>query len=91
MMMDNLIGKVIHYYDKIGVAVIVVTGKLLTVGSKVKISGHDAEFNQQVVSLQIEHQNVNQVKNGQEAGMKVDQPVKAGDNIYKVPDDGKTI
>jgi hypothetical protein len=51
--MDLLIGKITHFYDKIGVAVIEVTGHSIAVGDTVKISGHDQEFEQKVTSLQI--------------------------------------
>jgi hypothetical protein len=91
MYTDLLIGRVVHYYDKIGVAVILITGKLLTVGTKIKISGHDQEFEQIVETMQIDHKSVNEVKNGQEAGMKVEKSVKEGDFIYRIPDNTNTI
>ncbi len=46
--MDIQIGKVTHYYDKLSVAVVVVMNQTLKVGDKVKISGHDNEFNQKI-------------------------------------------
>lgn len=82
--MDIQIGKVTHYYDKIGVAVIEVKNQPLKLGDKVKISGHDKEFTQPVASLQVEHNQVKQVSAGETAGMKVDQPVKEGDTLYLV-------
>lgn len=82
--MDIQIGKISHYYDKIGVAVIEVTNQTLKVGDTVKISGHDKEFTQVVASLQIEHEQVKEVKPGDSAGMKVDAPVKEGDMVYLV-------
>lgn len=82
--MDIQIGKVTHYYDKIGVAVITVLNQPLKVGDVVKISGHDNEFNQTVSSLQIEHKQVTEVPVGETAGMKIDKPVKEGDSLYLV-------
>lgn len=84
MKMDVQIGKVTHYYDKIGVAVVDVKSQPLKVGDTVKISGHDKEFTQKVNSLQVEHRQVNEVPIGESCGMKVDQPVKAGDVLYLV-------
>lgn len=84
--MDLLIGKITHYYDKIGVAVIEVTGHSIAVGNTVKISGHDQEFEQNVKSLQIEHKNIDKVVKGKEAGLKVDKPVKVGDSLFAVPE-----
>lgn len=77
------IGKVTHYYDKIGVAVVDLEDNL-TVGATIKISGHDNEFTQTVSSIQIEHQELNAGKKGQTIGLKIDQPVKEGDQIFLI-------
>lgn len=82
--MDIQIGTVIHYYDKLGVAVIEVKNQPLKVGDTVKFSGHDKEFKQSVDSLQVEHKQVSEVPVGETAGMKVDQPVKEGDRLSLV-------
>ncbi len=82
-MTDTKVGTVTHYYDKIGVAVINVLAPI-KVGDKIKISGHDKEFEQTVTSMQVEHQNIEQAKKGDNVGMKVDQEVKEGDEVYKI-------
>lgn len=82
-MADKKVGKIIHYYDKIAVAVVEVLANFKT-GDTIKISGHDKEFTQEVVSLQIEHEKLEAAKKGQSLGLKVDQPVKEGDKIYLV-------
>lgn len=75
------IGKITHYYDKIGVAVVELT-QVLKVGDKIKFSGHDKEFSQIVSSMQVEHQVIDKAKKGDEIGLKVDQPVKPGDIVF---------
>ena len=75
------IGKVTHYYNKIGVAIIELS-KSLVLGDKIKISGHDKEFIQGVSSMQIEHQQVQKAKKGDSIGLQVDKPVKDGDIVY---------
>jgi len=82
-MTDTKVGVIVHYYDKIGVAVVKVSAPI-KVGDRIKISGHDKEFEQEVASMQVEHQNINQAKKGDDVGMKVDQLVKDGDEVYKV-------
>ena len=52
-------------------------------GDRIKISGHDKEFEQEITSLQVEHQNIQTAKKGDDVGMKVDQPVKDGDEVYR--------
>ncbi len=80
--MDIQIGKVTHYYDKIGVAVVEILNQRLKVGDRVKISGHDKEFTQEIASLQVEHAKVNEVAEGDTCGIKVEEPVKTGDVLY---------
>ena len=82
-MADTKVAKIIHYYDKIGVAVLQVSAPI-KVGDKLKIKGHDLEFEQVVSSMQIEHQNISKAKKGDNIGMKVDQPVKEGDEVFKI-------
>jgi putative protease len=80
---DFKVGKITHYYDKIGVAVVDILGTIAA-GDKIRISGHDKEFEQKVGSMQIEHESVKTAKKGDTIGLKVDQPVKKGDEIFKV-------
>jgi len=82
-MADTLVGKITHYFDKIGVAVVEVLAPI-KVGDQIKISGHGKGFTQEVTSMQIEHQQAQEAQKGQTVGMKVDQPVKEGDEIYRV-------
>jgi len=81
--MDQKIGKVTHYYNKIGVAVVELT-KPLSTGDKIKISGHDKEFTQDVVSMQMEHQKLEKAKAKESIGLKVDQPVRENDEVFKI-------
>lgn len=82
--MDKPIGKVAHYYDKIGVAVIDVEDGSLKVGDTVKFSGHENEFTQKIESMQLEHEQVQEAKKGMSVGVKVDQKVKENDLVYNV-------
>jgi len=77
------IGQVTHFYDKIKVAVINITATI-QVGDTVHFLGHSTDFKQEVTSLQIEHQGVNEVGSGQEVAMKVSQTVRPKDTVYKL-------
>jgi len=81
--MEKEIGKVTHFFGKISVAVIELSDEL-RVGDVIKIVGRGKEFTQTVSSMQIEHKNIEVAKAGQTIGLKVDQPVKEGDIVYKV-------
>jgi len=77
----DLVGKVIHYYDKIGVAVIVLK-KALKVGDKIKFVHGDNSFEQVVESMQLEHAQVTESKKGQEVAVKVDSEARTGVLVY---------
>lgn len=82
-MADTKIGKVTHYYDKLGVAVVELAGGLAS-GDTIKITGHGSEFTQTVDSMQVEHEKVAKAKKGDLVGLKVDRKVKDGDEVFKV-------
>lgn len=83
-MADFKVGKVSHYYDKIGVAVIELDGTLAS-GDKIKFSrGGEDIFEQVVGSMQVEHKKIDSAKKGDLIGLKVDQEVKEGAEVFKV-------
>lgn len=83
-MADVKLGRVSHYYDKIGVAVIELSGDL-KVGDTIKFSrGGEELFTQKVSSIQMEHESVEEASKGQAIGLKVEQEVKDGAEVYKV-------
>lgn len=82
-MADKKVGKVTHYYDKIGVAVVEL-GSSLSVGDTIKITGHENEFTQTVSSMQFDHKDLQKAAKGKDIGLKVDQKVKEGDEVYRV-------
>jgi len=83
MAKEKPIGKVIHYYDNISVAIVKLEKKL-SVGKTVKFVKGDNVFEQTVESMEIEHGNLTEAKPGDEVGIKVDQAVKEGSLMYAV-------
>jgi len=77
------VGRVTHYYTKIGVAVISLIDTL-SVGDRILIKGTTTNLEQSVESMQIEHKNVNTAYSGQSIGLKVAQRVREGDKVYKI-------
>lgn len=78
------IGKITHYFDKIGVAVLVVSNESVKQGDKIRIGEFGTGIEQNVDSMQVEHQNVSEAKSGDEVGLKVISAVKSGDIVYKI-------
>jgi len=79
----TLIGKVTHFYDKIGVGVIELTADLKE-GDKISIEKDGEAFEQTVSSMQIENDKIQEAKAGQAIGMKLDKPAKANSEVFKV-------
>lgn len=77
------VGKVIHFYNKIGVGVIQLSAAL-GAGDVIKVQGKTTDFEQTVGSMQVDHQEVSGGKKGDEVAIKLDSPAKEGDLIYKV-------
>jgi len=82
-MPETLIGKVTHYFGKIGVAVVKLTAPL-SLGDMVHFRGTSTDFTQTVDSMQIEHKPVQEAKAGEEVAIKVGARVREGDEVYKV-------
>lgn len=77
----DLIGKVIHYYDKIEVAIVRLE-KGLKLGDKVKFEKGDNSFEQVVESMQLNHKPVSKGKPKEEIAVKVDKVAKEGTSVY---------
>jgi len=81
--MEKKVGEVTHYWGKISVAGIRLTATL-SQGDNIRIKGATTDFEQTVGSMQIEHENMETAKKGEEIGLKVKEKVRRGDTVYKV-------
>lgn len=79
---QKLVGEITHFYPQINVGVVALKSEL-KLGDTIVISGHGYNFEQKVYSMQLEHQPLSVAKKGQIIGMKVAQPVKEKDLVYK--------
>ncbi len=79
----KLVGKVSHYFTKIGVGVIELSDEL-KVGDRISIEGATTNLQQTVNTMEIEHENVQSASAGQSIGLKVEQRVREGDVVYKL-------
>ena len=82
--MEKLIGTITHYFGKISVAVLKVIDDEVNVGDTIHIKGKHTDFSQTIDSMQVEHENFEKAKKGDEVGIKVDGPVHEHDEVYKV-------
>lgn len=80
---EKLLGKVVHYYDRIGVAIVELDAPI-RLGDIVRIKSGTKEFLQPVTSLQIEHTPVNDAKRKDVVGLKVMEEAKQGAKVLPV-------
>lgn len=81
---EKPIGAVVHYFDKISVAVIKLADKM-AVGDKIRIvGGEDTDFEQEIDSMEVDHEKIKKAKKGDEVGMKVKDKVREGYKVFKL-------
>ncbi|OGF61937.1 hypothetical protein A2926_00435 [Candidatus Giovannonibacteria bacterium RIFCSPLOWO2_01_FULL_44_40] len=81
--MEKEVGKITHWYDKIGVAVLDLSATLKA-GDRVKVKKGEEEFEETISSMQVDHKEVSSAKKGDEVAVKLSQKAKEGAVIYKV-------
>ena len=82
-MNEQLVGVVSHYWAKIDVAGIDITGGELSVGDEIHILGTTTDFTQIVESMQIENENIEKARKGDSVGLKIVEKVREHDKVFK--------
>jgi translation elongation factor EF-1alpha len=85
--MEEEIGRVTHYFSKIGVGVVELTKGDLKVGETIHIKGHTTDLYQKVDSMQMEHAPVQIAKKGESFGLHVEVHVREHDVVFRVTED----
>lgn len=78
---EKLIGKVKHYYGKLGVVIVELTDNL-KVGDTIHFKGAHDDFTQEVGEMQYEHEAIQSAKAGQQVGIKVEGKVHENDQVF---------
>lgn len=82
-MPEEKIGEVTHFFTDLSVGIIDLSGKL-EVGEKVHFTGATTDFEQQIDSMEIDREKVEEAGPGDKIGVKVDERVREGDEVLKV-------
>lgn len=82
--MEERIGSVIRFFDKSFVAAVKLDFGDLAIGDTVRIKGSATDFTQKVDVMEFDHQPVQKAIRGQFTGIKLSQPAKPFDLVYKV-------
>lgn len=80
---EQPIGVVTHYYSHLSVAVVQLNEGPLRVGDRIRIKGHTTDLRQEVESMELDHQSVQEASAGQIFGLKVRDHVREHDQIYR--------
>jgi translation elongation factor EF-1alpha len=75
------VGEVTHFFGKISVAVVKLTNEL-NVGDNVHFLGRNTDFQQEVASMQVEHEAISVAEAGSEVAIKTTSRVRRGDAVF---------
>ena len=81
--MEKEIGKITHYFGKVGVA-IVELANTLKIGDTIHIKGHTSDWQQNVDSMQIEHDAIEEAKKGDVVGINSKDHAREGDTVFLI-------
>jgi len=82
--MEERIGSVIRFFEKTSVAAVKLDFGDLAIGDTIHIKSSATDFIQKIEMMEFDHQPVQKATRGQFTGIKLSQPAKPFDLVYKV-------
>ena len=82
--MEERIGSVIKFFDKTSVAAVKLDFGDIAMGDSIHVKGNNTDFSQKIDDLEFDHRPVQKAIRGQFIGIKLSQPAKPFDLVYKV-------
>jgi hypothetical protein len=77
------VGEVTHFFSQLGVAVVNLS-QPLQVGDIVHFLGRNTDFEQEITSMQIDHEFIDAAYADDQVAIKVDRRVRSGDSVYLI-------
>ena len=84
--MERQVGRITHYFGRIGVAAVELEDALL-VGDSIGVKGHTSDWVQRVDSMQVDGADVERAERGQVVGIKVSEHAREHDVVFKLEED----
>ncbi|MBL7685703.1 MAG: hypothetical protein JNK65_06690 [Deltaproteobacteria bacterium] len=81
---EEEIGEIDHYYNHAHIAGAWIQKGSLHVGDQIHIKGHTTNFQERVLSLQMDHHNVQDAMPGMHVGFPVHEKVRPHDRIFVI-------
>ena len=85
-MSEEQVALVIKFFLKPSVAAIEVTNGSIKVGDVLRYKGHTTDFTEEISSMEMDNQAVEEAKVGDLIGIKVKERVRENDQVFKVTD-----
>jgi len=85
-MPEEQVAVIVKFFSKPSVAALEVTDGVIKVGDVLHYKGHTTDFTDEIKSMEIENQTVEEAKAGDLVGIKVKERVRENDKVFKVTD-----
>ncbi|MCK5725102.1 MAG: hypothetical protein KAI84_21380 [Gammaproteobacteria bacterium] len=83
-MPEEQVAVIVKFFSKPSVAALEVTNGTIKKGDILRYKGHTTDFIEEISSMEIDNQVVDEVKVGDLVGVKVKERVRENDKVYKV-------
>ncbi|MBC8462081.1 MAG: hypothetical protein H8D67_29285 [Deltaproteobacteria bacterium] len=83
-MSEEQVAVIVKFFAKPSVAALEVTSGTIKTGDLLRYKGHTTDFTEEVTSMEIDNQSVEEAKVGDLIGLKVKERVRENDKVYKV-------
>lgn len=83
-MPEEQVAVIVKFFAKPSVAALEITDGVIKVGDVLRYKGHTTDFTEEIKSMEIDNQSVEQAKAGDLVGIKVKERVRENDKVFKV-------
>jgi len=85
-MPEEQVAVIVKFFPKPSVAALEITNGVIKVGDVLRYKGHTTDFTEEIKSMEIDNQAVEEAKVGDLVGIKVKERVRENDKVFKVTD-----
>ena len=83
-MAEEQVAVIVKFFAKPSVAALEVTNGSIRKGDLLRYKGHTTDFTEEVASMEMDNQTIEEAKVGDLVGVKVKERVRENDTVYKV-------
>ena len=83
-MPEEQVAVIVKFFTKPSVAALEITNGSIKTGDLLRYKGHTTDFTEEVTSMEIDNQSMDEAKVGDLVGIKVKERVRENDKVYKV-------